>query len=107
MNICIMLSFPLACLATETEFKFIMGNGAFESKLNKIMNESSRNDASIINFDLVKTLTEAVKDVDKTETEETFKMYLEAANFEDLFDNFSENVHSVIEKRLNDALILK
>lgn len=98
MNTWFVLLFPLACLATENE---IYSSGDTPHAMDK----SSKD--SIIDFDLVKSLTGSVKNVDKTESEEAFRIYLEAANFDDLFDNFSETVHSAIEKRLNDALIFK
>ena len=98
MNSWLVLLFPIACLATENEIY------SSEDALHAI--DKSRKDF-IIDFDLVKSLTGSVKNVDKTESEETFRIYLEVANFDDLFDNFSETVHSAIEKRLNDALILK
>ena len=96
--------FFLTCSATETEFE-IESDPIFKARIDSIMTEPSGD--SVINYKLVKTLTSAVKNVSQTETEEAFKLYLEMANFEELFDEFSENVHSVVEKRLNDALILK
>lgn len=94
----LVLLFPLACLATENEIYYPEDT---PHSMDKSINDS------IIDFDLVKSLTGSVKNFDKTESEEAFRIYLEAANFDDLFDNFSETVHSAIEKRLNDALILK
>lgn len=96
--------FFLTCSATKTDFKVIT-NSEFDVKIGAIMDDPSEN--GIINFKLVQALKSAVKNVEQHEAETAFGLYLEAANFDELFEDFQGKVHSVIKKRLDDALILK
>lgn len=61
----------------------------------------------IINFDLVKGFQNKMKDKDQKEFDAAFKMYIQTAGFDDILDSYQEKIHGVIEKRLQDALILK
>lgn len=61
----------------------------------------------IIDFDLLNKLHTTMRGKDQHELEVSFDAFIQAAGFEDLLDNYQEKIHGVIEKRLQDALILK
>ncbi len=100
----IIIFFSFFCSAAMTKFE-IIGNAEFDAKIGVIMDAPS--ESGIIDFKLVKALRKAVKNAEKHEAETAFDLYLDAANFDELFEDFQGNVHSAIKKRLDDALILK
>lgn len=61
----------------------------------------------IIDFDLLESIQNSVKDFNETEFNVTFSMYIQAAGFDDLVEKYSEKVKQTVEKRIQDALILK
>lgn len=103
MNALILIFFTFSCSATMTKFE-MQENAEFDAKISAIMDAPS--ETGIINFKLVQALKRAVKNAEKHEAETAFDLYLDAANFDELFEDFQGNVHSAIIKRLDDALIL-
>lgn len=61
----------------------------------------------IIDYKRLESIQNSIKNVDSHEFENTFKMFVDAAGFDDLIENYTKKVKKTIEKRINDALILK
>ena len=55
---------------------------------------------------LMKQVLKEMK-IDEKEFKAAFDIYIQTANFDDILDSYQEKVHGVIERRLQDALILK
>jgi hypothetical protein len=61
----------------------------------------------IIDYKKLESLQNSVKNVDEHEFNNTFSMFIDAAGFDDLIENYRIKIKETIEKRVNDALILK
>ena len=61
----------------------------------------------IIDFEKLELIQNSIKNVDEHEFNNTFSMFVDAAGFDDLIQNYREKVKETIEKRINDALILQ
>ena len=62
---------------------------------------------NIIDFDLVKDFQNTMEGKDKKEIDAAFDIYIQTAGFDDLLDNYKKKIQVVIDKRLQEALILK
>ena len=65
------------------------------------------NENNIIDFSLLNQYKESIKNSDQNELDHTFELYLQGAGFDGMFERYSDKIHSTIEKRHQDALILK
>jgi hypothetical protein len=73
-----------------------------------VLTKDDEIDESLIDFEAVKEYQAAIKTANDNEFETTFSMYLDVAGFEGMFDRYAGQVHSAIEKRLQEAdLIIK
>ena len=61
----------------------------------------------IIDYKRLESIQNSVKNVDEYEFNNTFSMFIEAAGFDDLIENYKGKVKETIEKRIKDALILQ
>lgn len=68
---------------------------------------ATTNDNNVIDFSLLNQYKESIKNSDQNELDYTFELYLQGAGFDGMFERYTEKIHSTIEKRLQDALILK
>ena len=71
-----------------------------------VFNFSTKN-MNIIDFDLVKDFQNTMEGKDKKESDAAFDIYIQTAGFDDLLDNYKKKIQVVIDKRLQEALILK
>lgn len=65
------------------------------------------NSSALIDFEMFDRMQAPFKGIDERELMSAFGLYIEAAGFEETMEKYTEKVHGVIEKRLQDALILK
>jgi len=61
----------------------------------------------IIDYKRLESIQNSIKNVDEYEFNNTFSMFIEAAGFDDLIENYKGKVKETIEKRIKDALILQ
>ena len=61
----------------------------------------------IIDYKRLESIQNSIKNVDEYEFNNTFSMFIEAAGFDDLIENYQGKVKETIEKRIKDALILQ
>lgn len=62
---------------------------------------------NIIDFNRLESIQNSVKNVDEHEFNNTFSMFIDAAGFDDLIENYKGKLKETIEKRIKDALILQ
>ena len=68
---------------------------------------STSSSRALIDFEMFDELQAPFKNVDEKELMMAFGLYMEAAGFEEVTANYAERVQNVLEKRLQDTLILK